>query len=191
MVRTSSQRTQRGVDAAAGYRHCAATRGNRSERSCQPTRSCVFDGDVTRYAADATDDPDVDDVLVGTRPYDSLNEDQQAVVRAVWDERIKQHLATIDLVAEFDGRGQSYVVVDDDGRIVKRRPGRDPVVLTQPTDQLLLEQLKAAATRARARMLDADASSDERAAARRELVDLATRLTDLQFGDVLRSFEVR
>ncbi|UDY34025.1 hypothetical protein [Dermatobacter hominis] len=136
-------------------------------------------------------DPDVEAVLAGTASYDSLRDDQQAIVRAAWDERIEARLATIDLIAEFEALGQSYVVLDDDGRVVKHRPGQAPVVISQPDNKLLLEQLTRAAGQAHGRMVDDAASDDECAAARQELFELTRRITDVQFGEAMRNLAER
>lgn len=66
-------------------------------------------------------------VLAGQAPYDSLIEESQAVVRAIWDERIAQQLEGLDLAAEFEARGESWVEADAAGQAVTRGGPSAPV----------------------------------------------------------------
>ena len=62
---------------------------------------------------------EVAEVLAGARSYDSLDDRQQALVRAAWDETIAADLdGGIDLGAEFRAAGETYSELDENGRIV-------------------------------------------------------------------------
>lgn len=67
---------------------------------------------------------DVVAVLAGTGSYDRLPVREQAVVRAEWDERVGERLASLDLAAAFAESGQSYVELDAAGEVVHRSPRR-------------------------------------------------------------------
>lgn len=54
--------------------------------------------------------------------YDSLSPDEQAVVRAIWSQRVDEAAATVDLAAEKRAEGQSYATVDDNGQVVVVHP---------------------------------------------------------------------
>lgn len=60
----------------------------------------------------------VDDVLSGRRPYDELEGDAQAAVRAAWADAVTERLADVDIAAERAASGASYAVLDDDGEVV-------------------------------------------------------------------------
>ena len=60
------------------------------------------------------------DVLAGAAEYDELGERDQAVVRAIWDERIAERRAHLDLAAEFTQAGVSWLEADEHGRVVTR-----------------------------------------------------------------------
>jgi hypothetical protein len=47
----------------------------------------------------------VEAVLAGERSYDEVNAVEQAAVRRVWDERIAERRAGLDLAAEFRAKG--------------------------------------------------------------------------------------
>jgi hypothetical protein len=61
-------------------------------------------------------------VLGGHRPYDELDAEQQAVVRAEWSERIEDRIAQLDLADEFSAQGRSASELDEHGRVVRRTP---------------------------------------------------------------------
>ncbi len=63
---------------------------------------------------------DVQRVLAGRGPYTSLDERQQAIVRAEWDERIAEGIASLDLEAEFTAAGDTWVIGDGKGNAVVR-----------------------------------------------------------------------
>jgi hypothetical protein len=60
---------------------------------------------------------DVQAVLRGTKPYDALNAQEQAVVRATWEEGIQATLAGLDLSASFAVQGHRYAELDDHGQL--------------------------------------------------------------------------
>lgn len=60
--------------------------------------------------------------------YDSLSAEDQATARARWAEEIDRGIAALDLVSEFEARGESYSELDDAGRVVTHssRGRKDP-----------------------------------------------------------------
>lgn len=62
----------------------------------------------------------IDDVLQGRRPYDSLTDYDQAVVRATWAESMNETAAGLDLTGEFVEHGREWSELDDDGNVVHR-----------------------------------------------------------------------
>ena len=60
------------------------------------------------------------DVLAHGISYDALTEEEQAIVRAEWAERIEERRAALDMAGEFEIEGRSWVELDDDGRVVER-----------------------------------------------------------------------
>jgi hypothetical protein len=63
---------------------------------------------------------DIERVLAGQSPYDEIGEPAQAVVRAVWDERMAERIATLDFETEFTAAGESWSEGDDSGQVVAR-----------------------------------------------------------------------
>lgn len=62
----------------------------------------------------------IDDVLHGRRPYDSLDDYDQAAVRAAWADALQENAGGIDLTAELAAEGRSWSEGDDEGQIVRR-----------------------------------------------------------------------
>lgn len=63
------------------------------------------------------------DVLAGARSYDTLDAEEQAVVRAEWAERLDAHREALDLAESFAAEGRtSWVELDDTGNVVRRQP---------------------------------------------------------------------
>jgi hypothetical protein len=62
-------------------------------------------------------------VLSGQASYDALPDRDQAVVRAVWDERIAARLAGLDLEERLRAAGDPWPEADADGNVVMREPG--------------------------------------------------------------------
>ena len=62
----------------------------------------------------------IDDVLHGRRPYDSLADYDQAVVRATWAEAMNDVAAGMDLSGEFAEQGRRWSELDEDGKVVHR-----------------------------------------------------------------------
>lgn len=61
-------------------------------------------------------------VLDADGDYDDLDADAQAVVRSVWEQRLEERLAQVDVGARRHAAGRSYVTVDADGQVVHRHP---------------------------------------------------------------------
>ena len=64
----------------------------------------------------------VTEVLARSRDYDELSDEEQAIVRAEWAERIELTRNRLNLAEEFTAAGRSYVELDADGGIVRRDP---------------------------------------------------------------------
>lgn len=60
------------------------------------------------------------DVLAHGISYDALTDEEQAIVRAEWAERIEERRAALDMAGEFEIEGRSWVELDDDGQVVER-----------------------------------------------------------------------
>jgi hypothetical protein len=65
---------------------------------------------------------DVEAVLAGKGSYDALQEREQAIVRATWDERLSERLASIDLGGKFRDSGVAYAEADAEGNLVIHEP---------------------------------------------------------------------
>ena len=65
---------------------------------------------------------DVEAVLAGDGSYDALQEREQAVVRATWDEQIAERISSLDLAERFRTAGVTWVEADDEGNLVRRGP---------------------------------------------------------------------
>ncbi|GAA1563922.1 hypothetical protein GCM10009691_41480 [Brevibacterium picturae] len=66
---------------------------------------------------------DVEKVLDGEMRYDDLGtEEEQAVVRKVVDERIREDIASLNFEAEFIAQGRAWTDVDADGKPILRAP---------------------------------------------------------------------
>lgn len=66
------------------------------------------------------------EALAGQRPYDDLSEDEQAIVRAEWSDRLLAEPDGVDLTEAFAAEGRSYVGLDDDGTIAHYGPAAEP-----------------------------------------------------------------
>ena len=60
------------------------------------------------------------EVLAQRSSYDALTDEEQAIVRAEWAERIEARRAALDLPSEFAAEGRSWVELDEAGQVVKR-----------------------------------------------------------------------
>lgn len=60
--------------------------------------------------------------LLAGRGYDSLPADEQALVRAAWDEEMDERLASTDVAADKHAAGQPVITLDEDGHVVRRLP---------------------------------------------------------------------
>jgi hypothetical protein len=65
---------------------------------------------------------DVEAVLAGDGSYDALQEREQAIVRASWDEQIAERISSLDLAGRFRAAGVAWVEADDEGNLVRRGP---------------------------------------------------------------------
>lgn len=63
---------------------------------------------------------DIQQVLAGKSSYDSLDEREQAIVRAQWSERTARRLEQLDLAAEFTKSGRSWTDGDEKGLPITR-----------------------------------------------------------------------
>jgi hypothetical protein len=54
--------------------------------------------------------------------YDSVSSEEQARVRAQWDEDMKRRISELDLAQEFERQGLSWWELDEDGKVVRRGP---------------------------------------------------------------------
>ena len=64
----------------------------------------------------------VAEVLRGTKDYDTLDTEEQAVVRACWSERMTALRDALRLDREFQAEGRPYVELDDEGHVTHRGP---------------------------------------------------------------------
>lgn len=62
---------------------------------------------------------DIERVLAGQASYDDIGEPAQAVVRATWDQRVAEKLASLDFAREFTEAGESWSEGDDSGQVVQ------------------------------------------------------------------------
>jgi hypothetical protein len=77
--------------------------------------------------APTTSQRDIDRVLSGEAPYDALNDRDQAVVRASWEDRMSSQLADLNFAEEFAASGRSWSEADTDGNLVRHETdGDDP-----------------------------------------------------------------
>lgn len=63
-------------------------------------------------------------VLTGTGSYDALGEDEQAIVREQWADRLTALRGALNYEAEFAASGESYSEVDQTGTVIVH-PARD------------------------------------------------------------------
>ncbi len=63
-------------------------------------------------------------VLAGTSPYDSLGEQEQAIVREEWADCMTFLRVELDYAAQFAAAGDSYSEIDEDGNLFVH-PARD------------------------------------------------------------------
>lgn len=62
-------------------------------------------------------------VLAGTGVYDALSEQEQAIVREEWAERMAARRTKLDYAAQFSAAGESYSELDEDGNLVIHSAG--------------------------------------------------------------------
>ncbi len=77
-------------------------------------RALEANGDVSARA--------IADVLAGEESFDTLGNEEQAVVSATWTERIATQLASLDFAADFEVAGETYSELDETGQIVTHVP---------------------------------------------------------------------
>lgn len=63
-------------------------------------------------------------VLAGDGSYDLLGEREQAVVRAVWSERLRARREGLNYEADFIAEGESYSEADEAGNVIVHTAGR-------------------------------------------------------------------
>lgn len=66
--------------------------------------------------------PAVQAVLEGRASYDRLNVQEQAIVRATWNERIEQTRQALRLDRSLPAQGREVVELDSEGKVAVRRP---------------------------------------------------------------------
>lgn len=59
-------------------------------------------------------------VLAGADSYDALSEQEQAIVREEWADRIAAQRAALDYAEQFSAAGESYSELDENGNLVIR-----------------------------------------------------------------------
>lgn len=64
-------------------------------------------------------------VLRGRGEYDDLGLEEQAVVRASWQERMTKLASALRLDQAFAAEGRPYVELDENGEVVRRDPAKD------------------------------------------------------------------
>jgi len=64
-------------------------------------------------------------VLAKEGDFDALDDEAQAAVTALWNVRMQEAIASLDLVAEFEASGEAYAYLDEDGNVV-HVPRRGP-----------------------------------------------------------------
>lgn len=71
---------------------------------------------------------DIERVLTGKIPYDSVGPFEQAAVRTAWREQVEDDIAALDLRAQFQTEGRTRVSeADESGRVtVTRAAGTAP-----------------------------------------------------------------
>ena len=62
----------------------------------------------------------ITEVLAQRSSYDALTDEEQAIVRAEWAERIEERRAALDMPKELAAQGRSWVELGDDGEVVER-----------------------------------------------------------------------
>jgi hypothetical protein len=63
----------------------------------------------------------INHVLAGTGSYDSLGEQEQAIIREEWADRMAVLRDGLDYEAGFTEAGESYSELDEDGNVVVRQ----------------------------------------------------------------------
>lgn len=79
---------------------------------------------------------DIAAVLSGSMAYDDLGTEEQAVVRARWASLMKERRESLDLVRDFGLQGETYVDLDDQGRIVRHAPDGDVIEIIGEPDPI-------------------------------------------------------
>jgi hypothetical protein len=66
---------------------------------------------------------DIAEVLAGSRHYDTLSAEDQAVVRAEWSARMDSQRVALNLAEQFAATGRTWVESDEDGNVIERGKG--------------------------------------------------------------------
>jgi hypothetical protein len=69
-------------------------------------------------AAASVSHHDIAAALAGRHDYDALTTFEQAIVRAEWEERLAERLASLDLACELEAEGRSFVELDEQGNVL-------------------------------------------------------------------------
>lgn len=94
----------------------AAARLNKTDPSDQIARWVR----IGREVESAADRAAVEAVLAGEGGYDALPPGEQAVVRALWVERIVETRDALDYEAALTAAGQSWTEADQGGDVIRR-----------------------------------------------------------------------
>jgi ParD-like antitoxin of type II bacterial toxin-antitoxin system len=77
---------------------------------------------------------DIAAVLAGTLSYDALGTEEQAVVRAEWARLMRERRESLDLRTDFLLRGETYVDLDEEGRVVRHAPDGSVIEIIAAAD---------------------------------------------------------
>jgi hypothetical protein len=108
----------RSVEIPADLLASAAEAGKRA--GVEPAEQIVRWVRAGREVESSADRAAVDDVLAGEASYDDLPSGEQAIVRAVWAERIVGTRGALDYEAAFTAAGESWTEADEDGQVIRR-----------------------------------------------------------------------
>lgn len=75
---------------------------------------------IGREVESAADRSAVEAVLTGEGSYDDLPLAEQAMVRALWEERIIETRDALDYDAAFTKAGEPWTEADQDGNVIRR-----------------------------------------------------------------------
>lgn len=111
-------RLDRSVEIPADLLAAASEAGMRA--GVEPAEQIARWMRIGREVESGADRAAVDEVLAGEGSYDALSPGEQAIVRAVWAERIVATRGALDYEAVFTAAGQSWTEADEDGQVTRR-----------------------------------------------------------------------